>query len=167
MKQILLIIALVSTFSINGIAQNKIGHINSQEILSVLPERVTAEQKVESFAKEKETFIQNLYLEYQSEVQKLQEMPATATQTEKTSQQNLVVKIQERLGAAEQNARQDISALEQELIQPMLNKVQDAINAVAKANGFAYILDTGMGAVVYAEGGEDISGLVKAHLGLQ
>ncbi len=166
MKKILLIIALVSTFSVNGIAQAKIGHINSQEILSMLPERTSAEQQAQAFVQQKQNLLQGMYSEYESLVNKLQTLPETATQTERTSLQNQLVEVQERIQNAEQTAQQEIAQNEQELLRPMLTKVQEAIDAVAKANGFAYVFDTGAGVVVYAGGGEDISPLVKAHLGL-
>ncbi|MEM7161295.1 MAG: OmpH family outer membrane protein [Bacteroidota bacterium] len=167
MKQILLLIAFVGTFSINAIAQSKVGHVNSQEILAALPERVEAEQKAEAFAKEKENLIQAMVAEYQGVIAKAQGLPETATQTERLSLQNQLVELEERIGKAQQTAQQEIASFEQELVKPMLDRVQNAINAVAGANGFAYILDTSTGVVVFADGGEDIGPLVKANLGLQ
>lgn len=166
MKQIVLLIALVSTFSTATIAQAKIGHINSQEVLSVLPQRAEAEKKAQDFAADKQKMIEAMYAEYQASAQKYQDLPVSATNTERTSLQTSILQMEERIQNAETQARQDIAAMEQELITPMLTQVQDAINAVAKANGFSYILDTSTGLVVFFEGGEDIAPLVKANLGL-
>ena len=167
MKQILLIIALVSTFSATGIAQVKIGHVNSQEILAALPERAVNEEKVQNFAKQKELKIQGMYNEYQEMIQKFQSLPEDATQTERTDLQNQIVDIEKRIQDNQTEAQSSIQAFENELIGPMVDKVRNAINAVAAENGFSYILDTSSGLVVYMDGGEDIGPLVKQNLGLQ
>ena len=167
MKRIFLLFALIGTFSTAAIAQSKVGHINSQDILAALPARVTAEKKAQDFAAEKQKMIEAMYAEYQTSAQKYQNLPAEATQTERTSLQKSILEMEGRIQNAETQARQDIAAMELELITPMLTQVQDAINAVAKANGFSYVLDTSTGVVVYFDGGEDLAPLVKANLGLQ
>ena len=167
MKRIFILIALISTFSTAAIAQSKVGHINSQEILAALPARADAEKKAQDFAAEKQKMIEAMYAEYQASAQKYQNFPADATQTERSSLQTQILDMEGRIQNAETQARQDIAAMEQELITPMLTQVQDAINAVAKANGYSYVFDTSTGVVVFFEGGEDIAPLVKANLGLQ
>jgi outer membrane protein len=48
----------------------------------------------------------------------------------------------------------------------MIRQVQDAVNEVAAAGGFAYILDISQQDVLYFDGGTDIMPQVKAKLGL-
>ena len=49
---------------------------------------------------------------------------------------------------------------------PLLKTAQDAIDAVAKANGYTYVLDTSSGIVLVFPDGDDLLPLVKKHLGI-
>jgi len=51
-------------------------------------------------------------------------------------------------------------------MEPIIKKARDAIAAVAKANGFSYVIDSGTGALLYYPEGEDLLPLVKKQLGI-
>ena len=54
-----------------------------------------------------------------------------------------------------------------ELLNPLIEKVQNAVNAVGKEKGFTYIFDKAAGAVVFiGDNAVDITADVKAKLGL-
>ncbi len=65
-----------------------------------------------------------------------------------------------------QQADTDLQEKQVTLLQPLLDKAKNAINTVAKENGYAYIFDVGTGAFLYYEKGDNIMPLVKAKLGL-
>ena len=52
------------------------------------------------------------------------------------------------------------------LLKPIRDKIQAAIDEVAKENGYTYIFDRSVGIILYAEDSTDISGLVRAKLGM-
>ena len=87
--------------------------------------------------------------------------PAAIRQQKERELQALDQGLQE-FGATVQN---ELATLEQTLLMPMIERVQDAINAVGEESGFTYIFDASTGATVY-NGGEDVSALVKAKLGM-
>ena len=62
-------------------------------------------------------------------------------------------------------ARSCSIAKEEALVQPMLEKLQRAIDEVGTENGFVYIFDLGSGAVVF-QNGQDVSQMVKTKLGI-
>ena len=66
----------------------------------------------------------------------------------------------------EQESQQKLVAKSEELLQPMQDKVNNAIKLVAQENGFAYILDMSQGSILYADPTTDISTMVKAKLGI-
>ena len=68
-----------------------------------------------------------------------------------------------------QSAQQELQRKQMDLMLPIIEKAQEAINTVAKSNSFTYILDSSAGkaVVVFLENGEDIMPLVKAELGIQ
>ena len=54
---------------------------------------------------------------------------------------------------------------ETELFQPIFDAAKEAIETVAKENGYTYIIDESVGVLLYA-GGDDILPLVKTKLGI-
>jgi outer membrane protein len=55
---------------------------------------------------------------------------------------------------------------EQDLINPIIEKAKKAIEQVAKENGYTYIFDTSVGAVLYWEESDNVLSLVKKKLNL-
>ena len=56
-----------------------------------------------------------------------------------------------------------------EVLEPILIKLQDAIEAVGKENGYDYILNADNfsgGVILYKKPGDDVTALVKAKLGM-
>ncbi len=53
-----------------------------------------------------------------------------------------------------------------ELFNPIQVKADAAIKAVSKEKGYAYVFDTANPALVFFDGGEDITALVKTKLGI-
>jgi len=64
----------------------------------------------------------------------------------------------------EQEMQQKLGSKEQELLNPILEKVNNAIQSVAKDNSFQFIFDTSSGVLLYADESQDITAMVKAKL---
>ena len=75
--------------------------------------------------------------------------------------------MQQRIQQFEQMAQQDLQQQQQTLIQPVLEKANNAIKEVAEENGFVYIFDISRGNPVYfSEKSIDIQPLVRTKLGI-
>lgn len=169
MRKILLAVAIVLSVVSVSFAQstNKFGHINSQELMSLMPESQTIRTELEAYAKQLETQMQAMATEYQSKMTDYQTNEATWSALIKDSKAKEIADLERRIQEFQQSAQQDLSAKEQSLIEPVIKKAQDAIDAVAKANGYTYIFDTSVGSVIVYPEGDDIMALVKKHLGIQ
>jgi outer membrane protein len=75
---------------------------------------------------------------------------------------NLATRIQN----FQQQAQAALEQQEQELITPIIDKAKKAIEQVAKENGYTYVFDTSIGAVLYWEESDNILALVKKKLNL-
>ena len=65
------------------------------------------------------------------------------------------------------NAEQDFEGKRAELLAPILEKIQNAINVVGKEKGYTYVLDLATGAAVYVgTDAVDCTSAVKAKLGI-
>lgn len=159
---------LVVFFALCAHAQQKVGHLDRAQLMMVLPERNDARTKLESFAKSLEGRLKAMGDEYTSKVAIIQAPPANMTGTELNVAKREVMELEDRITAAQERAQDDLERMEQELMQPMVTKVMQAINDVAAAGGFAYVLDSSAGSqLIYFDKGEDIMPLVKAKLNLK
>lgn len=79
---------------------------------------------------------------------------------------NEIQQLEQNIIQLEQQAQIDLAQREAELIQPMVDKVNAAVEEVAKAEGFTYIIDSSAGVLLYS-GGTDVGPQVKAKLGIQ
>ena len=166
MKQLKLLMVAVALFmGATLTAQDKLGHINSQEILQLLPERAQAEQAIADFQAQLENRMQSLMAEYQTKVQAFQALPAETPETTANDMREEILEMEQRIQKYQVSADQELTLKQQELVAPMLEKVQNAINEVGKENGFTYIYDSSTGVLVYING-EDITPLVKTKLGI-
>jgi len=177
MKNLIKAIAIVAVvFFSAGVAnaQQKLGHINSGEILQAMPEVKTADASFEAFRQTKLSELEAMDKERQAKITVFQEKYKTlsdqhqaALTPELESLNQEIQSIEQRINELDQKAQADLTQKREELYKPILDKAENAIKAVAKEQGFAYIFDTQNQAVVYFEGGQDITALVKTKLGIQ
>jgi len=76
--------------------------------------------------------------------------------------------LQARILTFEQTAEQSIQMKQAELFEPILTKIQNAIDEVAKEKGYSYVFDVvGLqGGMVYKDDSYDITNIVKTKLNL-
>jgi len=164
-KLVLILGIFIASFSLQA---QKIGYVNSQEILTSLPEIKQANSDIEvmksMFQKKGEEMVKELQTKYQALQQKQASGELAPVEIEK---QSTALKQEEAaLGEFEQSSQQKIVDKSEELLKPIQDKVNKAIKDVAAENGFLYIFDSGMGVVLYADTTADATKLVKAKLGI-
>ncbi len=149
-------------------AQIKLGHINSQELFAAMPERDTAQRKLQGIARQFENTLEELEVEYNKKLDDYQKNVATMTDLIRKTKENELQDILQRIQNFQIEAEQDLAKQRAELLKPIQEKAFKAVNEVAEENGFTYIFDMGTGAVIYAsDNTEDILPLVKKKLGLE
>ncbi len=159
-----LVVALFASATMFAQKPVKLGHIDAQELIKIMPEvdsiqkKLMAEQEeAESMLKTMQSEFQTLYAEYQS---KRDQMSDLIKQTKEAELQDKDARIRQ---FAEQ-AQKRLQDRNEELFAPIQEKIKNAIAKVAKANGYTYIFTSG--AALY-EGGDDILPLVKKEMGLK
>jgi outer membrane protein len=165
MKKILLL-SLTLLISISSFSQNKFGYIDSQELLLLMPERKTAEEEVQTFAKSLESQLQAMTAEYQQSVQEYQANEATYTDLVKQDKVTEITGLEQRIQSFQQNAQQALQSKEQELLEPILQKARKAIEDVASEGDYTYVFGKGVGSILYVKESENILEKVKKKLKL-
>lgn len=160
----------VALFVVSGVAnaQVKIAHVSTAEVLDAMPDKASAEKNLEKYYGDLEKQLQAMGTEYQTKVQEYEANQATMSNLVKQSKEKEIVDIQNRIQQFQASAEQEFEAKRAELLQPILEKIQNAINAVGKEKGYTYILDTATGAAVYiGTDAIDCTKDVKAKLGIK
>lgn len=158
-------------------AQQKFGHLNSDEIYAAMPEAKAAQTTLETLTKTKEAEIQKMITEYQAKLKSAQEKEKTLSEAnrETVTKELMAAKTEldglgKRIEDARTKASSDVQAEQARLYPPINTKLSNAMTAVAKEKGLAYVFDTsvaqGFNNLVYFDGGEDITPAVKTKLGI-
>jgi len=169
MKNILRVAAIfIFCFAVAANVQaQKFGYINSAALLAEMPKVKQADSNIEAYQKQLEK-------RYQQDVQALQQMYMDIQA--KVNEGSLSPKQQEEEAAKlrtkeeeirkfEADSQQQLLKKREELVQPILDEVNTAIQAVAKENGYQFIFDEQV--LLYKDPAMDITKLVKTKLGLQ
>jgi outer membrane protein len=168
MKKLLL--ALVAVFTLSSInAQQKIGHINSLDILQVMPEFKQMNADVEKKKNDYTKVLEGMYGEYDKKQKELQALSQdkTASDVILESKVTELQQLQQRIGDFENKVNDDLQKLQQDKMKPINDKYLKAVKEVATANGYSYIIDVVSGAVAYfPEGTNDVTDLVMKKLGV-
>ncbi len=145
----------------------KFGHVNSQELLSQLPEMEAALTKLENINTNNNEQLTKMQAELKSKSEKYMAEQATLTDLINAQRQQELQQMDQNIRAFYQAAQQDIQKKEQELTLPIIEKARKAVEEVGKENGFTYIFDISKGAVIF-QGAQsiDVMPLVKKKLGL-
>ena len=151
-----------------SVQAQKFGYINSQELISQLPEVKEANSKIETLKKQLQKKGQDMIAELKTKYDALQKKQADGVLSpiEIETEAGLLREEEAKLGTFEQTSQQKILEKSEELLSPIQTKINNAIKEVATDNGYTYIFDSSMGLVLYADPGTDVTSLVKLKLGL-
>ena len=144
-------------------AQSKVAHINTQELIKAMPEYTTAQAEIEKLGKTYEATIQESLKELDVKLKQYNAEAEGQTQEENQKRMQEVEGIKQSLGQYQQQAQKDLQAKEGALIEPIVEKAKAAIDKVATAQGFQYVLEEG--ALIVAKG-KDLMADVKKELGI-
>ena len=163
-KLIIVIAAIIATFGAS--AQQKIGYLNSSDIMQCMPEYQTMSASVEKKKMEYSKMMEDMYAEYEKKNKQLQSDPNMAKPLQETLVQELK-DLEKRINDFQQKAQQDLQSYAQEIAKPLQAKFQSAVKEVAKEQGFSYIFDLAANSLVYypETGGFDLSPAIKTKLG--
>lgn len=162
------IILLAIGVSSNSFAQSKIklGHLDFAALYSLMPGLDSVKILFEDYNKSvqeqyaaMQTELENKFMDYQANAES---MSAIIKQTKEAE----INDLRERMDAFEVSATQDLQNKEMELTSPIIEKAREAVEKVAKDNGYTYIYNSTEGLLLYATPNDDIIELVKAELGI-
>ncbi len=123
-------------------AQNyKFAHVNYSELVQLHPEMDDARAQIDAASQETETTYRAMIEEYQTKAQDYQQKAETWTKSVRDSKEQELMQIQNRIQDFEQSAQQDLQNLQNQLISPIQQKVQETVAKIAKEGGYIYVFE--------------------------
>jgi outer membrane protein len=164
-KLIIVLAAIIATYTAS--AQQKIGYLNSTDIMQSMTEYKTMSDAIEKKKGDYSKIMEDMYAEYDKKTKALQADPNMSKPMQETKVQELK-DLEKRMNDFQQKAQTDLQAYAQEIAKPLQAKFQSAVKELAKEKGFSYIFDLAANSVVYypdAGSEYDLSPAVKMKLG--
>lgn len=148
-----------------GAQSHKIGIVDSQKVLSEMPEMKSMQSELDNLAKKYEDTLVQLQKEFQTKYQDFVKEQETMVESIKSRKQQELEDLSKRIQDLNNVAQQDMQKKQVELFAPIQTKLREAINKVGNDGGFTYIMDSSQMLYV-GNGSEDVTSLVKSKLGL-
>lgn len=168
MKKIVVMLAFGLMMCTASFAQTqKIGYINSKELLALMPEMKKAETDLTAFAKQYKEQMESMQKEGEKKVADYQAASKTMTEAVRTVKETEIQDLQARMQKFQQTAEQKVSEKESEILKPIYDKANKAISDVAKEKGYTVVFDSGAGNVLYATDGDNLLAAVKTKLAIK
>ena len=168
--KLLLKIALASALvlcSTSAFAQ-KLGYINVEELIVVMPERAEAEEKLRRLSDEYTNTLETMQVELNNKYNEYTKNSATYSDSIRQVKEREMQDLQSRLQETYTMANQEIEKYQQELMAPILEKAEQAIKKVGQDNGFTAIFNISAAPLAYYDENSmtNVLQFVKKEMGI-
>lgn len=150
-------------------ASTKIGFADVDYIFSQMPESKQIETELKSTQNQLKNQIDAKTQEFQKKLADYQANINTMLDAVRQNTERELQQLQENLQRLQQDAQATINNKQAQLMEPVFKKVGQAIEDVAKENGYTFILTQqigGLDVILYADEKNDVSNLVLKKLGV-
>lgn len=146
-------------------AQTKLGYINTDELVSTMPEAAKADAELKEFKTGLGQQYQDLSMELNAKDSAFVKDSVKLSSSMKEIKRGELIKLYQRVQGFQQESQEEYQAKANDKIAPIREKALIAIRAVAKENGYTYIFNEDN--LLVMPQGDNILPLVKAKLGIK
>ena len=165
MKKILAIAAM-ALLTLAASAQ-KLGRVNFTELYQLAPEADAAREQITAMQNEAQETFSSMVEEYQSKATQFQQKSATWTAAIKDAKQKELVDIETRIQEFQQTISQELQQKQAELMNPIMEKAQKAVQDLAKAQGIVAVFDSGSALYFDEAAVVDLTPAARKSLGIK
>ena len=167
-KKLLLIVLLAAPLSM---CAQKFAHFDYASIIQSMPEAKAVQAELETLYKQYHTELENMQKEFQTKMEKYQKEDTDATPANIRERHNQELQeMYQRLQQAQQYNTENFQQEQQKKMQPVTQKIMDAVNAVAQEGSYVYIIDKngaqGAGIVINETLSTDVTSTIMKKLGI-
>jgi outer membrane protein len=151
---------------------HRIGYTNLELVLSYMPEAQQVEAELRTYEKKilEQLNIKQAYL--QSKIEEYTELKQQGklSPVQEEERRKEIMRLDEELKRFQEESEQNYLKKKAELLQPVIDRLQKAINELAEAEGYDYILNnsnsTGVATILYGPKSEDVTEKLLRRLGI-
>lgn len=146
-----------------------IGYTRVDFILSKMPEVAAVQKQLENLAQRHQAEYQQKLQDFDKQLQDYQRRVALMSPDARQRREQELATLQSQLQQFAVEKNRELEQKEAELMQPILDRIQKAIEEVARERRLALVLNTGIGAspiLLYADDRYDITEAVLKKLGI-
>jgi len=132
----------------------KIGHLNSAEVLHSMPEFKQMQEALEKKKGDYTKVLETMYKEYETKSKDVQDNGKNMMEAILEAKIQELQDLQRRIQAFEEKVQGELEKYQMELMKPINDKYIKLLDEVAKEGGYTYILDVASGGVPYFPKGE-------------
>jgi outer membrane protein len=172
MMKIKVILSAIALFCVGFVAQAqelKIGYTNVELLMDLMPEMEQIAADIQDYQSQLQTNIQTKAQDFQRKVQAYQQAAQTMTEDARAAKEQELQKLQQDLQKYEQDAQTSYQRKLGELLEPVQQKVFNAINAVAAENNYTHVFSEAAGnspILLYTKDDDKFTELVLTKLGI-
>ena len=164
-KYISLSVAFI-LFSINIIAQSKVGTVNVNDILINLPEITTVEKAVAEYKGQLENTLSKKVTTYKTKVAAYKNNAPNYNDVRKKTMGEELYNLENDIKNFQQNGIKLTQLKQEELLRPLYTKISDMISLIAQEQKYTQILTVDGNEFAYANEKFDITKVVMRKLGI-
>ena len=159
--------ALSFAFTKGSGTKSKIGHLHTNALWEMMPEKQKADTVIAIKQNELAKFYDQKRTEFNTKWQQYVADSSSITGAIKEQRVKEILDLQKNLDDMPQSFEKDLLELKDALYQPIRVKMQAAVDKVSNAQQYDYIFDSSYGTIIFSKNKSDnIMALVKAELQL-
>lgn len=167
MKKIMLSV-VVLLMTATSFAQTKVGTIDPDFIMARMPELTTVQNALKEYNLDLEKQLKAKLDTYDATLNAANEKIATMSDADKAAKQEELAGLENEIAKFRQNGTQLVQLKQNELVQPLYKKIGDALNEIAKAQGYTQVITVGNNnTIAYLDPAYDLTNAVMQKLGIQ
>ncbi len=155
---------LLSTISV---AQSKVGTVDSEYIMNLMPETTIVLERSQSYGAKLDSSFSIKVEEYKTKVETFKKNEDTLGPLTKQAEIKEITEMENDIKKYQENGNKLMQLKREELMRPLYKKLSDAIALVAKNAGYTQILTITGNEFAYIDNDFDITELVLKNLGIE
>jgi outer membrane protein len=163
-KIIFICIALLSTVAI---AQSKVGTVDSEYIIKLMPETMIVAKRSQAYGAKLDSSFSIKLKEYQTKIDVFKKNEKTMEDSAKKADYKELTEMEADIKKYQLNGNKLMQLKSEELMRPLYKKLSEAVAFVSKAENYTQILTIAGNEFAYIDTKFDITELVMKHLGIK
>jgi outer membrane protein len=120
----------------------KIGFVEPRAVLERMPEMRAVQQRLQNFAERKQSELVQKERELQTEIELYQQKVGVISESARQQEEERLTEMETEFRQMQTQAQQEMEQQRAELMSPLLQQIQEAIDEVASDKGLDYVLNT-------------------------